>query len=130
METVLVTGAGGYIGSNAAEYFAHAGYRVIGTVHCNVAERFSRLGVKTVKADLTDAESVPRLFDENPDYIVHIAARASDVGRDEWFREANYETVKRLASAALAHGVKRFVYLSTSDVYGLHDFHGGENLSI
>lgn len=128
METVLVTGAGGYIGSNVAEYFAHVGYRIIGTVHRNVAERFSRLGVETVKIDLTDAGSIPRLFDEKPDYVIHIAARASDVGRDEWFRAANYEAVKRLASAAMEHGVKRFVYLSTSDVYGLHDFHGeGEN---
>ena len=124
METVLVTGAGGYIGSNAAEYFAHAGYRVVGSVHRNVAERFSRLGVETVRANLTDAEAIPRLFDAKPDYVVHIAARASDVGRDEWFREANYEAVKRLASASIEYGVKRFVYLSTSDVYGLRDFHG------
>lgn len=124
METVLVTGAGGYIGSNAAEYFVRAGYRVVGTVRRNVAERFSRLGVTTITADLTDDGCLPRLFAEKPDYVVHVAARASDVGREEWFREANYEAVKRLASASLAHGVKRFVYLSTSDVYGLHDFHG------
>jgi len=124
METVLVTGAGGYIGSNVAEYFAHAGYNVVGTVHRNVAERFSQLGVKMLKTDLTDVESISRLFDDKPDYVVHIAARASDVGRDAWFRAANYEAVKRLASASIAHGVKRFVYLSTSDVYGLHDFHG------
>ena len=124
MQTVLVTGAGGYIGSNAAEYFANAGYRVVGTVRRHVAERFARLGAKAVQADLTDAESIPRLFAEAPDYVVHIAARASDVGRDEWFREANYEAVKRLASAAMERGVRRFVYLSTSDVYGLHDFHG------
>ena len=76
METVLVTGAGGYIGSNVAEYFAHAGYRVVGTVHRNVAERFSRLGVKTVKIDLTEAESIPRLFDEKPDYVI---AKAGDI---------------------------------------------------
>lgn len=124
METVLVTGAGGYIGSNVAEYFAHAGYSVVGTVRRNVAERFSRLGVKTIRADLTDDESIPKLFAEAPDYVVHVAARASDVGRDQWFREANYEMVKRLALASMDHGVKRFVYLSTADVYGLRDFHG------
>ena len=124
METVLVTGAGGYIGSNAAEYFTNAGYRVVGTVHRHVAERLARLGVETVSCDLTDAVSVPSLFKGKIDYVVHIAARASDVGRDEWFRKANYEAVKDLASAAMEHGVKRFVYLSTSDVYGLHDFHG------
>lgn len=124
METVLITGAGGYVGSNAAEYFARAGYRVVGVVHRNVAERLSRLGVGIVKADLTEAAAVPRLFAERPDYVVHVAARASDVGRDEWFRQANYEAVKRLAAASMAHGVRRFVYLSTSDVYGLHDFNG------
>ena len=124
METVLVTGAGGYIGSNAAEYFARAGYRVVGVVHRTVADRFARLGVKTIKADLTDETSIPQLFEGKPDYVVHIAARASDVGRDEWFRKANYETVKSLASVAMEHGVKRFVYLSTADVYGLHDFNG------
>ena len=124
METVLITGAGGYIGSNAAEYFAQAGYRVVGTVRRMVAARFTQLGVTTLSADLTDAAVLPRLFAERPDYIVHIAGRASDVGRDEWFREANYEAVKRLAEAALAHGVKRFVFLSTADVYGLHDFAG------
>ena len=124
METVLITGAGGYIGSNAAEYFAKAGYRVVGTIHRHVAERLTRLGIKTISVDLADAANLPRLFEEKIDYVVHIAARASDVGRDEWFREANYEAVKNLAAAAMEHGVKRFVYLSTADVYGLHDFSG------
>ena len=124
METVLITGAGGYIGSNAAEYFHRAGYRVIGVVHRTVAERFKKLGVRTISADLTDESSIPSLFDENPDYVVHIAARASDVGRDEWFRAANYEVVKNLASVSMDRNVKRFVYLSTADVYGLHDFKG------
>ena len=122
METVLITGAGGYIGSNAAEYFAKAGYRVVGTIHRHVAERLTQLGIKTISVDLADAANLPRLFEEKIDYVVHIAARASDVGREEWFREANYEAVKNLAAAAMEHGVKRFVYLSTADVYGLHDF--------
>lgn len=124
METVLVTGAGGYIGSNAAEYFVKAGYRVVGVVHRKVADRFARLGAKTITADLTDEAAIGRLFDDKPDYVVHIAALASDVGRDEWFRVANYEVVKNLASVSMDRNVKRFVYLSTADVYGLHDFNG------
>lgn len=124
METVLVTGAGGYIGSNAAEYFLHAGYRVIGTVHRNNLRRLDGLGIETIQVDITKEDSAAALFAKPVDYVVHVAARASDVGRDEWFREANYEAVKRLASAAMEHGVRRFVYLSTSDVYGLRDFKG------
>ena len=63
METVLVTGAGGYIGSNAAEYFVNAGYRVIGTVRNRIAERLTRLGIKTISIDLSDATNLPRLFE-------------------------------------------------------------------
>lgn len=124
METILLTGAGGYVGSNAAEYFVRQGYRVIGTVHRNIAERLKTSGAEIRTADLTAAREVEALFDERIDYVVHVAARASDVGRDAWFRAANYEAVKRLAELAMKNGVRRFVYLSTSDVYGLHDFHG------
>ena len=124
METILLTGAGGYVGSNAAEYFVRQGYRVIGTVRRNVAERLRVSGAEIRRAELTAAREVEALFDETIDYVVHVAALASDVGRDAWFRAANYEAVQHLAELAMSKGVRRFVYLSTSDVYGLHDFNG------
>lgn len=124
METILLTGAGGYVGSNAAEYFVRRGYRVIGTVHRNVAGRLKGSGAEIREADLTDARSAVALFAEPVDYVVHVAARACDVGRDAWFRAVNYDAVTRLAELAMKNGVRRFVYMSTADVYGLHDFHG------
>ena len=124
MTKILVTGAGGYIGSNAAEYFMKRGFEVTGTIHRKAAERFLRSGAKKAEADLCDPVSLERLFTEKFDYVIHIAARASDVGRDELFRSSNFEAVKHLADLSMRNGVKRFVYLSTSDVYGLHDFHG------
>ncbi len=124
METVLITGAGGYVGSNAAEYFVRRGYRVIGTVRRTVAGRLKTSGAEIRTCDISDASAVAALFDEPFDYVVHVAARVSDVGRDAWFRTANYEAVRCLATRAMEKGVRRFVYLSTADVYGLHDFHG------
>lgn len=124
METILLTGAGGYVGSNAAEYFVRAGYRVLGTVHHAMADRLKRSGAEIRVCDLTASPDVAALFEEPIDFVVHVAARASDVGRDALFRAANYEAVKRLATLALAKGVRRFVHLSTADVYGLHDFNG------
>ncbi|OQA84163.1 MAG: 3 beta-hydroxysteroid dehydrogenase/Delta 5--_4-isomerase [Lentisphaerae bacterium ADurb.Bin242] len=121
---ILITGAGGYIGSNAAEFFMKRGFDVTGTVHRKTSERFLRSGAKAVEAELCDSASRERLFAEKFDFVIHIAARASDVGRDERFRIANFEAVKHLADLSMHNGVKRFVYLSTSDVYGLHDFHG------
>ena len=121
---VLITGAGGYIGSNAAEFFVKQGCTVTGMVRERVAERFAQSGATAVKADLCDFASLDKLFEQRFDYVIHIAARASDVGRDEWFRTPNFEAVKHLAELSMKHSVKRFVYLSTADVYGLHDFHG------
>ena len=122
---VLITGAGGYIGSNAAEFFVKQGCEVTGMVRERVAERFADSGAAAVKADLCDLASLDRIFAERHyDYVIHIAARASDVGRDEWFRVPNFEAVKHLAELSMKHSVRRFVYLSTADVYGLHDFHG------
>lgn len=125
MAKVLITGAGGYIGSNVTEYFVRRGFDVTGMIRNRVAQRFRDSGAAVVRADLYDFASLDTLFDNRQyDYVIHIAARASDVGRRELFRIANYEAVKRLVQKSLASGVKRFVYLSTSDVYGLHDFNG------
>ena len=130
METILLTGAGGYVGSNAAEYFVRKGYRVVGTVRNKVADRLRTSGAEIRSADLTDARAMEALFDGPLDYVVHVAARASDVGRDAWFRAANYDAVRMLAGLAMARGVRRFVYLSTSDVYGLHDFNGEDETEL
>ena len=125
MERILITGAGGYIGSNAAEYFVRHGYAVTGTVHRKVCERFRNSGAEAISADLRVPASLEALFVlRDYDYVLHIAAFASDVGREDDFRVSNYEAVKQLATLSLHHGVRRFVYLSTADVYGLHDFCG------
>ena len=40
MTRILITGAGGYIGSNAAEYFTRRGFAVTGMIREHVAPRF------------------------------------------------------------------------------------------
>jgi len=125
MERILITGAGGYIGSNAADYFVRQGYAVTGTIHRNVNGCFLKSGAESLNIDLRDPSSLEALFSSREyDYVLHIAALASDIGRDSAFRETNYNAVQRLAALSMKHGVKRFVYLSTADVYGLHDFNG------
>jgi nucleoside-diphosphate-sugar epimerase len=93
MERILITGAGGYIGSNAAEYFVKQGYDVTGMVHNRIAPRFAQCGAKAIHADLNELDSLDALFANDYDYVLHVAARASDVGRDELFRIPNHEAV-------------------------------------
>ena len=102
MERILITGAGGYIGSNAAEYFVSKGYAVTGMVHNNVCDRFRRCGAEAINADLRIPASLDAIFSlREYDYVLHIAALASDVGKDDDFRVSNYEAVKHLATLAM-----------------------------
>lgn len=119
---VFITGAGGYIGSNAVRFFLEKGYSVTGLFH----RRGRKLpGAEYIQGDLCEPGTfAASLRDLRPDYILHIGACASDVGRESVFEATNFHAATALASLAMELGVRRFVDLSTSDVYGLHDFHG------
>ena len=117
---VLVTGAGGFIGGHVVRQFVAAGWRVTGLVHRRQPKEPVH-GVDYVKGDISDGavlrEQVAALA---PDVIVHVAALASDVGPDALFRKLNYESVITLAPLAK----RKFIYVSTADVYGIKDFQG------
>ena len=58
------------------------------------------------------------------DAIVHCAGRASDVGWRREFRRANFDSVQGMVKLTKELNVGRLVFVSTTDVYGLRDFHG------
>ena len=102
---VLVTGAGGFIGGHVARRFAAAGWKVTGLVHRR-QPKDPTPGAEYVTGDISDL------------------GLASDVGPDSLFRKLNYEPVVTLAPLAK----RKFVFISTADVYGIRDF-SGEDVS-
>jgi UDP-glucose 4-epimerase len=120
---VFVTGGAGYIGSVCVEQLLEAGHDV--TVYDNLTEGH-RSAVDNraifILARLSDAENIEQTVrDAKPDAIVHFAASAqvgeSMVNPSKYFRN-NVANGLKLLDAAVAGGVKKFVFSSTCATYG------------
>ena len=123
MQTVLVTGATGFIGGALCAALRNAGksLRVV-TRHPGTLAG-GRPGIDAViRADIGDAVDW-RTALQDVDCVVHLAAR-THVMREKAadplaeYRRINVEATRRLAQAAAAGGVRRFVFLSSIKVNG------------
>ena len=124
-KSVLVTGAGGFIGLNVVKEYVRAGWSVYALVHNNIPDELKALKhVKILKGDVTSEESVIAL-NLSVDVVAHIAGLASDIGSDEKFRKINFEPVKFLSKLPK----KKFIYVSSSDVYGIKDLNNADENS-
>jgi len=124
---VLITGAAGFIGGYTVTEFVNAGWHVLALVHRHVSPQLESLAasgsVTLIKGDVTNPDTLA-LPDTRLDAIVHCAGRASDVGWRSEFRKTNFESVQYLVELTKKRDVPRFVFISTTDVYGMRDFHG------
>jgi nucleoside-diphosphate-sugar epimerase len=127
---VAVTGAAGFIGLNTVREALRRGWRVDAWIHRASQPELELLAaqgaVRVRRVDLAEPAAVREAFGcgDRPDAVIHCAGRASDVGWTRAFRRANYASVVNLGRYCEAAGVARFVFISTTDVYGLRDFKG------
>jgi UDP-glucuronate 4-epimerase len=128
---VLVTGGAGFIGSHLVEKLLAANHNVVvlddfndfydpQIKHANIAG-FAR-DVTVYHIDLRDSESVRNLFHrEKVDAIAHLAARAGvrpSIQYPRLYYDTNVGGTLHLLEAARVTGVGRFVFASSSSVYG------------
>ncbi|WP_306132208.1 NAD-dependent epimerase/dehydratase family protein [Roseivivax marinus] len=120
---VLVTGNRGYIGVVLTPMLRAAGHEVVGLdsdlyERCTFAPGGDMIDVPTLVKDVRDAE--PADF-EGVDAVMHLAALSNDpLGnfRPETTYDINFEGTMRVARAAKAAGVSRFVFSSSCSNYG------------
>jgi len=124
---VLVTGAGGFIGSHLAEALVREGATVRGMVHYNsrgswgwLDESSVRNDLEVVAGDVTDEDSV-RIAAQKVDVIFHLAALIAipySYQSPASYLRTNVGGTLNVLSVARGLGVRRVVHTSTSEVYG------------
>ncbi|THU40995.1 NAD-dependent epimerase/dehydratase family protein [Niastella caeni] len=119
---ILVTGATGKVGSRFVPRLLANGYQVrILARDAAKASVFTELGAEVVTGDLNDATTLPPAV-KDIDAVIHIAAFFRSFTDNEGIIKTNHAGTVALASASVAAGVKRFVFTSTSNVYGSENY--------
>lgn len=125
-KSVLVTGGAGYVGSNLVPKLLAAGYAVtVIDLYLYGEDLFAAYrgqpGFREVKGDLRDPETVAAAL-AGCDSVIHLACISNDPSFDldpTLGRSINYDCFRPLVRAAKDAGVGRFIYASSSSVYGI-----------
>ena len=124
MASYLVTGGAGFIGSHIAEALVRDGHkvRILDNFSTGKRENLGVMGGRcdVVEGDIRDAKTVDRAV-QGAEYVIHQAALTSvprSVEDPTSTNEVNVTGTVNLLEAARRQGIKRFVYASSSSVYG------------
>ena len=123
---ILVTGGAGYIGSHAVLALLDAGWRV--TVIDNLATGFAEAvpsGAEFRRGDIGDAALVASIIEQQEiGAILHFAGSVvvpDSVARPLEYYDNNSGKSRALVAAAVAGGVRHFIFSSTAATYGIPD---------
>ncbi len=124
MKNVLITGGAGYVGTVLTPRLLAAGYNVtVYDVMYYGSELARQPRLKIIDADIRDTERF-REACWGVDAVIHLACISNDPSfelDEELSRTINYDCFEPLVIAAKEQGVGRFIYASTSSVYGVSD---------
>ena len=123
---VLVTGAAGYVGSLLVPQLLEAGYKVTALDIMYFGDDFLPKGhpnLKVVKADIRDTAKLAQAF-EGIQAVINLACISNDASfelDEKLSTTINLDAFEPMVIAAKKAGIKRFVYCSSSSVYGVSD---------
>lgn len=126
MKKILVTGGAGYKGCILAQKLLDKGYEVVvydlmlfgdeGLPKANGK-------LKKIKADIRDIEAFKKAL-KGVDGVIHMACMSNDPSYEYdpgLSKSINFDCFEPMVAAAKEAGVKRFIYVSSSSVYGVSE---------
>ncbi|MGA9773572.1 MAG: GDP-mannose 4,6-dehydratase [Blastocatellia bacterium] len=136
MKSILVTGGAGFIGSHLVERLLADGRARVTVVddfndfydpqikRANLAAALERNDIDLIEADISNAQAMDELFAcAQFDTVVHLAARAGvrpSLKDPLCYERTNVRGTYALLEAARKHGRARFIFGSSSSVYGIN----------
>ena len=132
-DSILITGGAGFIGSHLAERFLDDGRRVVvldsfdefydpAIKRGNIETALRSDAYRMIEGDIRDTDTLEGLLAaETPGTVVHLAARAGvrpSIADPLLYSSVNLDGTTRLLEACRRNGVRRFVFGSSSSVYG------------
>lgn len=132
----LVTGGAGFIGSHLVDSLLSDGHSVVvvdnfdpfydrSIKERNIKSHLEFEQYHLVEVDLRDRKLVFETFNQfNPDVVVHLAAKAGvrpSLENPLSYVETNINGTVHMLDASVKFGVKKFIFASSSSVYGLNE---------
>lgn len=118
--TFFITGGAGFLGINVVRHLLARGHKVISydIVSFDYPEKDQ---IKAITGDIRDFDALKKAMDGS-DVVIHTAA-ALPLYKAEDIRSTDIEGVHNVLEAARQNGVKRFIHISSTAVYGIPDHH-------
>lgn len=116
----LITGGAGFLGINLARHLLSRGHTVR-SLDIAPFDFPERNAVDVIVGDIRDRKSVDRAM-ADIDVVVHCAAALPLASAADIF-STEVEGTRKLLQSALEHAVSRFIYISSTAVYGIPDHH-------
>jgi len=136
MKNILITGGAGFIGSHLVDRLLSEGESQVTVVDDfndfydpaikreNAQRAAGNPNYRLFEGDIRDKSALERIFDDAAfQCIVHLAARAGvrpSLDQPELYAETNINGTLNLLQLARAHGIRQFVFGSSSSVYGIN----------
>ena len=136
MKKVIVTGGAGFIGSNLIDkLLADNNYHVtcidnfdsfynIELKRQNIFNHISNVNYKLIEADICDFDFLLEKLDANYDLLIHLAAKAGvrpSLENPMEYQRVNVLGTQSMLEIAQLKGIKKFIFASSSSVYGTND---------
>jgi len=114
MKKALVTGGGGFLGSNIVHMLLDKGLTVRTLQRSDNAE-LRTLGVKIIRGDISNQTTVINAT-EDCDVIFHVAAKAGVWGDYDDYYQCNVTGTKNIIEACQTHNIQKLIYTSSPSV--------------